>query len=270
MSAERRLCIEEESRAANWIRAALELRRSHRAVARVPLRGIAGRGSTSTSCSAVPYGKAVSLEFAESQDPAQQIRKPVYEAGTLISTSSPARSFLATTATKANQAEIRFACESLENFFYLLALRTRALEESVATRREDLRRNKEEIQQLEGTEWDLQEKFEYLENNPRRSNLRILNVPEGVEGSDLKKYKVSLIKKVIPLDETEEQIFIDIQGVHRDPFRRNPTYSLKEKILGKALNLGSLETGEITFEIRSDLSRLKLNRQWELGKRLEE
>ncbi|KAJ1201299.1 hypothetical protein NDU88_005112 [Pleurodeles waltl] len=117
-----------------------------------------------------------------------------------------------------------------------------ALEESVETMREDLRRNKEEIQQLKGTERYLQEKLEYLENNSRRNNLRILNVPQGVEGSDLKRYIVSLIKKVIPLDETEDQIFNDIQRVHRDPFRKNPnikkpwrilanfqTYSLKEK-----------------------------------------
>ncbi|KAJ1217083.1 hypothetical protein NDU88_004678 [Pleurodeles waltl] len=184
---------------------------------------------------------------------------------------------------EANQAEIRLACESLEKKIDLLSLRTQALEESVETMQEDLRRNKEEIQQLKGTEQDLQEKLEYLENNSRRNNLRILNVLEGVEGSYLKRYIVSLIKKVIPLDETEDQIFNDIQRMHRNPFRRNPnikkpqrilanfqTYLLKENILGKALDLGSLETGGIKFEIRSDLSRITLNRQWELGKRLEE
>ncbi|KAJ1087814.1 hypothetical protein NDU88_000977 [Pleurodeles waltl] len=180
---------------------------------------------------------------------------------------------------EANQAEIRLACESLEKKIDLLALRTQALEESVETMREDLRKNKEEIQQLKGTERDLQEKFEYFENNSRRNNLRILNVPEGVEGSDLKKYIASPIKKVIPLDETEAQIINDIQRVHRDPFRRNPnikkplrilvnfqTYSLKEKIIEKALEPRSVETGEIIFEINSDLSRLTLNGQWELGK----
>ncbi|KAJ1083090.1 hypothetical protein NDU88_003250 [Pleurodeles waltl] len=65
-------------------------------------------------------------------------------------------------------------------------LKPEALEESVETMREDLRKNKEEIQQLKGTERDQQEKLEYLENNSRRNNLRILNVPEEVEGSDLK------------------------------------------------------------------------------------
>ncbi|KAJ1106047.1 hypothetical protein NDU88_003450 [Pleurodeles waltl] len=180
---------------------------------------------------------------------------------------------------EANQAEIRSACESLEKKIDLLAQRTQALEELVEIVRDDLRKNKEEIQQLKGTQQELHEKLEYLENNSRRNNLRILNVPEGVEGSDLKKYIASLIKKVITLDETEVQIINDIQRVHRDPFRRNPnikkpqkilvnfqTYLLKEKILGKALKLGSLDTGEMKFEIRSDLSRLTLNRQWELGK----
>ncbi|KAJ1204438.1 hypothetical protein NDU88_008216 [Pleurodeles waltl] len=97
---------------------------------------------------------------------------------------------------EANQAEIRLSCDSLEKKIDLLALRTQALEESVETMREDLRK----IQQLKGTERDLQEKLEHLENNSRRNNLRILNVLEGVEGSDLKKYIAPLIKKVIPLD----------------------------------------------------------------------
>ncbi|KAJ1089882.1 hypothetical protein NDU88_003025 [Pleurodeles waltl] len=182
MSTERRSYSGEESGAAHWSRATLELRRSRRAAACISLR-------------------------------------------------------------EANQAEIRLACESLEKKIDLLALGTQAFEESVETMREDLRRNKEEIQQLKGTERDLQEKLEYLENNSRRNNLRILNVPEGVEGSDLKRYVVSLIKKVNPLDETEDQNFNDIQRVQHDPFRRNTnsknpwrilanfqTYSLKERI----------------------------------------
>ncbi|KAJ1161172.1 hypothetical protein NDU88_001659 [Pleurodeles waltl] len=177
----------------------------------------------------------------------------------------------------------RTGADPVRGNFSIDSNKTQALEESVETMREDLRKNKEEIQQQKGTERDLQEKLEYLENNSRRNNLRILNVPEGVQGLDLKKYIVSLIKKVIPLDETEAQIINDIQRVHSDPFRRNlnikkpwrilvnfQTYSLKEKIIGKALDRGSSETGEIKFEIRSDLSRLTLNRQWELGKRLEE
>ncbi|KAJ1156162.1 hypothetical protein NDU88_008886 [Pleurodeles waltl] len=236
MSAGRRSYAGEESGAASWSRAALELRRSHRAAAYISLLGTGGRGSTSTSCPAIPR-KPPLLECAEPLDSDRQLSKSAHE----------------------------------------------ALEESVETMREDLRRNKEESQQLKGTEWDLQEKLKYLENNSRRNNLRILNVLEEVEGSDLKRYLVSLIKKVIPLDETEDQIFNDIQRVHCDPFRRNlsikkpqrilenfQTYSLKEKVLGKALDLGSLETGGIKFEIRSDLSRATLNRQWELGKRLEE
>ncbi|KAJ1189002.1 hypothetical protein NDU88_005755 [Pleurodeles waltl] len=49
-----------------------------------------------------------------------------------------------------------------------------------------------------------------------------------------------------------------------------PQKSSKGKILTKALELGSLDSGDTKFEIRSDLSRTTLNRQWELGKRLEE
>ncbi|KAJ1104829.1 hypothetical protein NDU88_002238 [Pleurodeles waltl] len=181
------------------------------------------------------------------------------------------------------QAEIRSACESLKKKIDLLALRTQALEESVKTLSENVERNKEEIQLLKRTERDLLDKMEILENNSRRNNLRTLDIPEGMEGSDLKKYIVTLIKKAVPTDASEAEIFNDIQRVHRDPIRKNPNikkpqrilvnfkkFLLKEKILTKALELGSVDSGETKFEIRSDLSRTTLNRQWELGKSLEE
>ncbi|KAJ1216454.1 hypothetical protein NDU88_004056 [Pleurodeles waltl] len=49
MSLERRPGKAEESGAANWFRATLELRRSRRVASRVPLQGKPGRGSTSCS-----------------------------------------------------------------------------------------------------------------------------------------------------------------------------------------------------------------------------
>ncbi|KAJ1089047.1 hypothetical protein NDU88_002200 [Pleurodeles waltl] len=182
-----------------------------------------------------------------------------------------------------NQVEIRSACESLEKKIDLLVFRTQALEESVKTLSENVERNKEEIQLLKRTERDLQDKMEILENNSRRNNLRIFNIPVGMEWSDLKKYIATLIKKAVPTDASEAEILNDIHRVHQDLFRRNPnikkpqlilvnfkSYLLKKKILTKALELGSLDSGETKFEIRSDLSRTTLNRQWELGKRLEE
>ncbi|KAJ1207469.1 hypothetical protein NDU88_002860 [Pleurodeles waltl] len=96
MSIGRRSWTVEESGAANWIRATLELRRSHQAASRIPLRENVGRGST--SCSAVSRVRAVSLGLPELKEPVQGIRKLVLEAGTLTSIPPPVRSSLATTA----------------------------------------------------------------------------------------------------------------------------------------------------------------------------
>ncbi|KAJ1188440.1 hypothetical protein NDU88_005201 [Pleurodeles waltl] len=115
-----------------------------------------------------------------------------------------------------NQGEIRDACVTLEKKFDLLAIRTQALEESVGTMKEELGQNKEEIQLSKGNERERQEKLEHLENNSRRNNLRVLNVPDRVEGDDLKRYVASLIKNAVSLDEVKKEIASDIQRIHRD------------------------------------------------------
>ncbi|KAJ1127009.1 hypothetical protein NDU88_005415 [Pleurodeles waltl] len=123
MSVGRRLHTGDESGAASWGRAAMEIQISCRAAARVSLRVIGGRGST--SCPAIPREPPL-LKCAKHLDSDRH--------------------------SKTNQAEIRLACESLEKKIDLLALRTQALEDSVESMREDLRKNKEEIQQLKETE----------------------------------------------------------------------------------------------------------------------
>ncbi|KAJ1155507.1 hypothetical protein NDU88_008237 [Pleurodeles waltl] len=237
MSAERHLGTAEESGAANWFRAEMELRRSHPVASRVPLWGKPSRGST--SCSAGTNIETASQKILGVQEPARGARKPFSEAGMLalippsevnkelneatvdtsgtqeifhhlaglevvdplpmfdnqaritVSETSALENMLAALTesikkgfltSEANQAERRSACESLEIKIDLLAQRNQALEESVEIVREDLIKNKEEIQQLKGTQQELQEKLEYLENNSRRKN-----VPEGEEGPDLKK-----------------------------------------------------------------------------------
>ncbi|KAJ1160546.1 hypothetical protein NDU88_001043 [Pleurodeles waltl] len=83
MSTGRRSHPGEESGAASWSRAALELRRSRRAAARNSLRGIGGRGSTSTSCPAIPR-KPPLLECAEPLDLDRQSSKSAHEVGPLF------------------------------------------------------------------------------------------------------------------------------------------------------------------------------------------
>ncbi|KAJ1203851.1 hypothetical protein NDU88_007632 [Pleurodeles waltl] len=176
-----------------------------------------------------------------------------------------------------NQTRIREACEVLESKINLLTDRLGKLEAVVEAHEERVLAQSKDILQLKRGEKMLQDKLETLENNTRRNNIRLLGVPEGLEGEDIKGYVIALIKEVLPnivginLDE-------DIQRVHRDPFKKNPgrknprrilinfnTYSIKERILSEALKVGAFSKGDWSFRIRSDVSKATLDRQWELG-----
>ncbi|KAJ1139187.1 hypothetical protein NDU88_005564 [Pleurodeles waltl] len=181
-----------------------------------------------------------------------------------------------------SQGEIREPCEVLEKMFDLLTARTQALEATMGSMKEELRLHKEEIWVSKGNERELQIKLEQLENSSQRNNLRLLKVPEGVEWEDLKSFVVSLIKSAVMLEESKEEIERDIQRIHRHPFKSPnsckprkilinfQTYELKEKILSKALRLKTLRVEDASFEIRSDLSRSTIDKQWELGRCLDE
>ncbi|KAJ1199500.1 hypothetical protein NDU88_003334 [Pleurodeles waltl] len=103
---------------------------------------------------------------------------------------------------ESNQGEKREVCATLEKKLDLLAVRAQALEESVGVIEEELQLCKEEIQAFKANEQDLQNKLELSENRLRRNNLRILNVPEGVEGTDLKSFMAALIKSAVSLYES--------------------------------------------------------------------
>ncbi|KAJ1107710.1 hypothetical protein NDU88_005099 [Pleurodeles waltl] len=96
MSLERRPGKAEESGAANWFRAALELRRRRRVASRVPLRGKPGRGST--SCSAGTNMETASQKIFGAQELARGTRKPVLETGTLAQIPPLVRNALPITA----------------------------------------------------------------------------------------------------------------------------------------------------------------------------
>ncbi|KAJ1148649.1 hypothetical protein NDU88_001477 [Pleurodeles waltl] len=123
---------------------------------------------------------------------------------------------------EANQVSIREACKILEIKFDLLAKRTQVLEETVESLKEDVVLIKQDLRQSKVSKQELQDKLERLENAARRNNLRILNIPEGVEGDDIKLYIASLIENTLQLEETDKDIAADIQRIHRDPFRRDP------------------------------------------------
>ncbi|KAJ1127667.1 hypothetical protein NDU88_006062 [Pleurodeles waltl] len=163
------------------------------------------------------------------------------------------------------QGERREACGALEKKLDLLVLRTQALEEAVGEMRVEISDHKKYIDLLKGNEQALQSKLERLENNSRRNNLRVLNVPEDVEGGNLKMFLSSLLKSALSLEESLEEIVGDIQRIHRDPYKKRPgrlkpqkmlihfqTYSLKEKILTLALKQKTLEG--VIFHLRSGLT----------------
>ncbi|KAJ1210751.1 hypothetical protein NDU88_006113 [Pleurodeles waltl] len=167
-----------------------------------------------------------------------------------------------------NQKEIRGLCEALGHKFDDLAIRTAALETEVSELKKATENNTEGFLKLE-----------LMKNNMRRNNLRFPKVPEGLEGGDLKSLVVRLIKPGVQIEDEEENLARDIQRVHRNPFRKPPnrvkprkilvnfhTYAIKERILVAALNKKSLTAEGVNFEIRSDLSSVMLNKQWELGK----
>lgn len=181
-----------------------------------------------------------------------------------------------------NQKEIRNACKILEKKIDDLNSRTTTLEVEVNGLRETVQANGAQIEKLNIREREQQDRVEILENFSRRNNIKILTIPEGREGENGKAYMVQLIKRELQLEETEQEIAKDLQRVHRDPFRLNAnrskptkillnflTYSLKEKILSKALSMKSIEADGARYEFRSDVSSATSNRQWELGKRID-
>ncbi|KAJ1212481.1 hypothetical protein NDU88_000140 [Pleurodeles waltl] len=111
-----------------------------------------------------------------------------------------------------NQGEIREVCAILERKIDCVMERTQALEEAMGGMKEELAQHKGEIDALKGSEQALKNRIEQLENYSRRNNLKLLKVPEGTEGNDLKAFVVSLIKSTVGLEETEEEIGKEIQG----------------------------------------------------------
>ncbi|KAJ1211605.1 hypothetical protein NDU88_006963 [Pleurodeles waltl] len=69
--------------------------------------------------------------------------------------------------------------------------------------------------QLEDTQWKLTD----LEDRLRRNNLRVLGVPEGLEGSDIHSFMVALFKEAFP-DLQHWDWDREIQRAHRFPFSK--------------------------------------------------
>ncbi|KAJ1205794.1 hypothetical protein NDU88_001220 [Pleurodeles waltl] len=167
-----------------------------------------------------------------------------------------------------NQKRIQEVCEALATKMDILTQRTQILENQVAQLNEMVEKHTNDIEVLRMT---------------GKQNTERLNVPEGVEGDNIKMFVVGLLSQCGVWEGPEDLLSQDMKRVHRDPFRKSPnaakprrilvnflTYVIKEKILSRALKSGTLNASGFSFEIRSDVSWMTSNRQWELGKRLEE
>ncbi|KAJ1171666.1 hypothetical protein NDU88_003525 [Pleurodeles waltl] len=74
--------------------------------------------------------------------------------------------------------------------------------------------------QLEDTQWKLTD----LEDRMRRNNLRVLGVPEGLEGSDTHSFMVALFKEAFP-DLQQWDWDKEVQRAHRFPFSKRGSNS---------------------------------------------
>ncbi|KAJ1106799.1 hypothetical protein NDU88_004197 [Pleurodeles waltl] len=120
-----------------------------------------------------------------------------------------------------NQAKIQEACVTLETKINQLTDGVGMVEEAMEQQKNQVLANSQDIAYLKRGERAMQDKLEFLENNMRRNNIRVLGVPEGAEGADLKGYLILLIKEAMP-GLAHLKLEDDIQRIHRDPFKKNP------------------------------------------------
>ncbi|KAJ1170675.1 hypothetical protein NDU88_002548 [Pleurodeles waltl] len=131
----------QSNEAVGWPRAALELRRSRRAVARVPLRGKGDSISTGTVVAvSKAYGEGM---LVPKRGFASRYSARLQEGG------APQ-----TSLGKRRQGKVGFMHKCSEKPFL-----TEALEESVGVMKEELRKNNQEILLLKDSEQEMQDKL---------------------------------------------------------------------------------------------------------------
>ncbi|KAJ1115071.1 hypothetical protein NDU88_003299, partial [Pleurodeles waltl] len=94
-----------------------------------------------------------------------------------------------------NQGKMREFGTALETKLNALMERISNLQMVVSEQEVHVLSNTQGISWLSRDGKMVQEKLESLENNLRRNNIRILNVPEGLEGEDIKAFVLTLLEK---------------------------------------------------------------------------
>ncbi|KAJ1194537.1 hypothetical protein NDU88_003825 [Pleurodeles waltl] len=127
-------------------------------------------------------------------------------------------------------------------------------------------------------QWELEElqlKLDKMENRCRRSNLRIVGVPEEIESaSSVTKVVSDLIYKCIFPEKARTEEHLSFMRAHRVPFTRpaNSKYPrtilvnfgdfrIKEQILSQAIKMRNFPSGDsFSFRVFSDVSLLGVYR----------
>ncbi|KAJ1150283.1 hypothetical protein NDU88_003078 [Pleurodeles waltl] len=98
---------------------------------------------------------------------------------------------------EANQRGIQVACTKLEGKIDGVAKCTQTLEKRVHDFSMKSGVNTNEIQELKRRGKAMADKLERLDNNARRNDIRILNIPEGTEGKDLKLFVIKVLREAL-------------------------------------------------------------------------
>ncbi|KAJ1157124.1 hypothetical protein NDU88_009839 [Pleurodeles waltl] len=115
---------------------------------------------------------------------------------------------------QANQKEIQDVCEGLANKLDILAQRTQVLETQVEELREISARKRQDTDKPKVKNKESLDKLESLEDNARRNNIRLMNVPEGMEGKNIKALEVDLLVQSGVWEDQETVLVSDIQRAH--------------------------------------------------------
>ncbi|KAJ1085651.1 hypothetical protein NDU88_005781 [Pleurodeles waltl] len=92
-----------------------------------------------------------------------------------------------------NQKGIQGVCEAPATKMDILAQRTPILENQVVQLNDTVEKHTNDIVALRVTGNQNAERLEVWENNARRNNIKIINVPERVEGDNIKVFVVGLL-----------------------------------------------------------------------------
>ncbi|KAJ1188883.1 hypothetical protein NDU88_005639 [Pleurodeles waltl] len=131
--------------------------------------------------------------------------------------------------------------------------------------------------QLEDTQWKLTD----LEDRMRRNNLRVLGVPEGLEGSDIHSFMVALLKEAFP-DLHQWDWDKEVQRAHRFPFSKiGPNseggsgrprailisllnYQARQAIYDRARPNARSKAKGCEFFVRPDYCHITVEKRWRL------